>query len=144
MEHLFKAYQVFPDTFTTVILFPDSNPVRQVKSLFCTGEIGFHGDSFLLSLCQALGHWARSSGSQGVVRERFEARFFWLMSFQLHHKQGLVLLLRSFVTGASAHTVPRVSGSLFFPPCGILSSYLPAHSDFGVFMLLSPWVSLTS
>lgn len=116
---------------------------RQVKPLFCTWEIESPGDSVLLSLCLALGHWARSSGSQGVVGEEFEVRFFWLMPFQLHHKQGLAPVIEGFVVGASAHTACWVSGSLVFPPCGVLS-LLPALSDFGNFILLCPWVPVAS
>lgn len=116
---------------------------RQVKPLLCTWEIQSPVDSFLLSLCLALTHWARSSGPQGVVGVEFEVRFFWLMPFQLHHKQGLAPVIQVFVVGASAHTAFWVSGSLIFPPCGVLS-LLPALSEFGNFILLYHWVPVAS
>lgn len=123
------------------IHFVLSNPVRQVKSLNCTLEIGLHSDSFLLSQCGTLGHWATSSGLQGVVGRDLRSDSFSSCLSNYVINRAPLLWLRSSVTDASAHTACQVSGSLTLLPCGILSLWLPACSDFGVLILICPWVS---
>lgn len=120
------------------IRFVLSNPVRQVKSLHCTLEIGLHGDSFLLSQCGTLGHWARSSGSQGVVGRDLRSDSFSSCLSNYIINRAPLLWLRSLVTDASAHTACQVSGSLALLPCGILSLWLPTRSDFGGLILICP------
>ena len=123
------------------IHFVLSNPVRQVKSLNCTLEIGLHGDSFLLSQSGTLGHWAISSGSQSVVGRDLRSDSFSSCLSNYFINRAPLLWLRSLVTDASAHTACQVSGSLALLPCGILSLWLPTRSDFGVLILICPRVS---
>lgn len=56
-----------------------------------------------------------------MTEERVEVRISQYIPFQLHHKQGLIPVIKSYVTGASVLNACQVSGSSVFPPCDILN-----------------------
>jgi hypothetical protein len=108
------------------LLYPYFDPYKMtwVNNLLCMWDIEPHGNSFLFSLCQALGHWTRIWATVTCPRSEpgwrgVWGQILWLMPSYIISR-AWSLLSRLLLLGQCSYSL-WVSGYLAVLPCFSLS-----------------------